>query len=80
MRMKSKSDHLYWLNLCINFQGDGGSPLVCPMRKNPLQYVQVGIVSWGIGCGTNNVPGVYADVAKAKSWIDQTLQSYSISF
>ena len=30
---------------------------------------QVGIVSWGIGCFTE-LPGVYADVAKAACFID----------
>ena len=31
------------------------------------------IVAWGIDCGENNVPGVYADVSKATCWIDQQL-------
>ena len=28
-----------------------------------------GITSWGIGCGTKDVPGVYADVAMHYQWI-----------
>merc|ERR1712147_591957 len=32
-----------------------------------------GIVAWGIGCGENGVPGVYADVSKATCWIDQQI-------
>jgi len=31
--------------------------------------MQVGIVSWGIGCYTT-IPGVYADVSKANCFID----------
>ena len=60
------------------FQGDGGSPLVCPMINDRSRYVQVGIVSWGIGCGENDIPGVYADVTTARAWIDQTMQSYNV--
>lgn len=59
-------------------QGDGGSPLVCPLRNTQDRYVQAGIVSWGIGCGQNRVPGVYASVAKARRWIDSKLASYNL--
>ncbi|KAK8386544.1 hypothetical protein O3P69_010878 [Scylla paramamosain] len=48
--------------------GDGGSPLVC-LDATKTQYVQVGIVAWGIGCGTSNIPGVYADVLYGYDWI-----------
>ncbi|XP_057334403.1 phenoloxidase-activating factor 2-like [Microplitis mediator] len=54
-------------------KGDGGSPLVCPLRNDPTRYSQAGIVSWGIGCGEDGVPGVYANVAHAREWIDQQL-------
>merc|ERR1719357_1229617 len=27
-------------------------------------------VAWGIGCGEDNVPGVYASVSEAVCWID----------
>ena len=80
----SLSRKINW-SFCFNdflteniLQGDGGSPLVCPIKNDPLRYIQVGIVSWGIGCGTNDVPGVYANVAKAKRWIDDTLKSYNL--
>lgn len=51
-------------------QGDGGSPLVC--QTSDGAYVQAGIVAWGIGCGTPGVPGVYADVPFASTWIINT--------
>ncbi|XP_055838135.1 phenoloxidase-activating factor 2-like [Episyrphus balteatus] len=54
-------------------KGDGGSPLVCPMPNNPNRYFQAGIVAWGIGCGEENVPGVYASVPQLRSWIDEQL-------
>ena len=31
---------------------------------------QRGIVSWGIGCGEEGVPAVYANVAHVVCWID----------
>merc|ERR1712119_185712 len=45
-------------------KGDGGSPLVCPSKYDPNTYVQAGIVAWGIGCGEDGTPGVYASVSK----------------
>uniref|UniRef100_A0A2M3Z534 Phenoloxidase-activating factor 2 n=1 Tax=Anopheles braziliensis TaxID=58242 RepID=A0A2M3Z534_9DIPT len=52
-------------------QGDGGSPLVCPIPNTQDQYYQTGIVVWGVGCGENGIPGFYANVAKFRNWIDQ---------
>merc|ERR1712013_225695 len=50
-------------------KGDGGSPLVCQSKFDPTSYVQAGIVAWGIGCGEDNTPGVYASVSKGVCWI-----------
>merc|ERR1712008_193186 len=54
-------------------KGDGGSPLVCPSKYDPNTYVQAGIVAWGIGCGEDNTPGVYASVSKGACWIDYAM-------
>ena len=51
-------------------QGDGGGPLVC---EKDGQWYQVGIVSFGIGCGRRNVPGVYTKVEDYEEWIEQTI-------
>ena len=69
-------------------KGDGGGPLVCPVRTDNLprnngpynddtdgfddeeQYVQAGIVGWGIGCGKEGIPGVYTNVATQLCYID----------
>eukprot|EP00088_Acartia_fossae_P001388 TRINITY_DN1053_c0_g2_i3.p1 TRINITY_DN1053_c0_g2~~TRINITY_DN1053_c0_g2_i3.p1 ORF type:complete len:566 (-),score=227.61 TRINITY_DN1053_c0_g2_i3:233-1930(-) len=57
-------------------KGDGGSPLVCPNANDPTRYEQAGIVAWGIGCGEDGTPGVYASVAKAACWIDYVMTCY----
>ena len=38
---------------------------------------QVGIVSWGIGCGSSH-PAVYANVAQHRLWIDEHLSKYGV--
>ncbi|KAL1116037.1 hypothetical protein AAG570_005532 [Ranatra chinensis] len=53
-------------------EGDGGGPLVCPILTDPNRYIQVGIVSWGIGCANTN-PGVYVSVPNYFSWIATTM-------
>lgn len=53
--------------------GDGGSPLVCPISNQPGRYHQVGIVSWGIGCGEHNIPGIYVNLGIFRDWIDEEM-------
>lgn len=50
-------------------QGDSGGPLVVPSGDG---FVQVGVVSWGRGCG-GTTPGVYSRVAAFSGWIDETM-------
>ncbi|XP_021945208.2 phenoloxidase-activating factor 2 isoform X1 [Folsomia candida] len=46
--------------------GDGGSPLVCQVGT---QWFLAGLVSWGIGCGVNTIPGVYTNIPNYIGWI-----------
>lgn len=55
-------------------EGDGGSPLVCPVPGNEGHYYQAGIVAWGIGCGLADTPGAYINVALFTDWIAEQMQ------
>ncbi|WP_430403549.1 S1 family peptidase [Hyphomonas sp.] len=48
-------------------QGDSGGPLVRYGRTG--QPVQVGIVSWGLGCGRVESPGIYTRISAFADWI-----------
>ncbi|KAM5229625.1 serine protease 52-like [Hipposideros larvatus] len=51
-------------------QGDSGGPLVCQKKNNKSIWYQLGIVSWGVGCGRKNLPGVYTKVSNYLLWIN----------
>merc|ERR1712066_419344 len=38
---------------------------------------QAGIVAWGVGCGEDGTPGVYAEVSQATCWIDQAITCHN---
>ncbi|XP_030080566.1 phenoloxidase-activating factor 2-like [Drosophila hydei] len=57
--------------------GDGGSPLVCPIANYNDRYQLVGLVSWGLHCGAENVPGVYANVRMMVPWIRHEIRLLS---
>jgi len=81
-RFRNKSGfrvHNSWL--CVGGEdgsdtckGDGGSPHVC--KNSEGQWVQVGAVSWGVGCG-GEVPAVYSSVPDAMCWVDWVMSCES---
>ncbi|XP_053692360.1 trypsin alpha-like [Sabethes cyaneus] len=46
-------------------QGDSGGPLIC-------RGMLLGVVSFGIGCGSSHYSGVYANVPEMRNWIWQS--------
>ncbi|EMP30936.1 Urokinase-type plasminogen activator [Chelonia mydas] len=46
--------------------GDSGGLLVCEVQDRATLR---GIVSWGMGCGEQDKPGVYTNVARYLAWI-----------
>ena len=55
-------------------QGDSGGPLIIKGAIASAD-VQVGIVSWGIGCADPSYPGVYARVSEKIDWIQAQISS-----
>ena len=49
-------------------QGDSGGPGI--WRDSGRTYL-IGVVSWGIGCGRPEFPGVYTRVTAYMDWIQQ---------
>nr|KAF6481646.1 hypothetical protein HJG59_014917 [Molossus molossus] len=52
-----------------NCQGDHGGPLVCQKNDKKTWY-QVGVASWGEGCGQMDLPGVYTMISEYLTWME----------
>ncbi|KAL0994008.1 hypothetical protein UPYG_G00116690 [Umbra pygmaea] len=50
-------------------QGDSGGPLVCEEEGTAIQ---MGVISFGVGCGRPQRPGVYALLPQFTDWVVQT--------
>ena len=51
--------------------GDSGGPIT--LMSYDGWPVQVGLVSWGIGCAEENLPGVYTALGPYRDWIAETI-------
>ena len=54
--------------------GDGGGGLFC--EKSGTWY-QIGVISFGVGCGRKDSPGVYTKVLSYTSWIENVVKQGS---
>jgi len=53
--------------------GDSGGPMQVGSGST---WTQIGVVSWGIGCGKSHYPGVYSRVTALRDWIDKIRKDY----
>lgn len=58
-------------------QGDSGGPMVSKVDSN---WVQLGIVSFGIECGLLMLPGVYTRVSMYNTWISNITRGSTPGF
>ena len=55
--------------------GDSGGPLMIRKRRSGRKYwTQIGVVSWGVLCGSEGKPGVYTKVQYFLKWILDNLR------
>ncbi len=65
---------VYWHDVnvkCLSMQGDGGGPMLI----HGSQWIQTGIMSFGVECAAPKFPGVFSRVSQYQSWISSQISS-----
>ena len=65
----------FFFMIFIDFAGDSGGPLICPIDG---KATLMGVVSRGQGCASEGYPGIYSNVHFALEWISATIEEDSL--
>ncbi len=64
--------------MTINFEITGGPLVIKGNDSTGSGDIQVGIVSWGLGCADKNFPGVYSRISSQYQWIEEQVCTWSM--
>lgn len=67
------------MTLIFNFfmvKGDSGGPLF--VEKGFNRHEQFGVISFGIGCGTENSPGIYSRLTTFLPWVKKVISNAAV--
>ena len=79
-RPKKVQPYYFQINIILGRDscgGDSGGPLMIQnknKRSRRTYWTQIGVVSWGVPCGTKGKPGVYTNVKYFLGWILDNLE------